>query len=191
VVRDAETSVRERVLWAAREMVQSKGYAGLSYRDLAKEVGIKAASIYYYFPAKADLGAAVARRYWEDAAAVLRAVAEKSPDANGALAAYPELFRRALENGNRLCLCSFMTAEYDDLPEQVREEVQRFTDVQVTWLITALSEAYGGSPAEVEARARSIYAAVAGAQLIARGRSDVAVYDLLIDGYRSAGLLPH
>jgi TetR/AcrR family transcriptional regulator, transcriptional repressor for nem operon len=190
VVRDTETPVREQVLFAAREMVQSKGYAGLSYRELAKQVGIKAASIYHYFPTKADLGAAVARRYWEDALAVLQAVAEESADPAAALAAYPELFRRALENGNRLCLCSFMSAEYDDLPERVRDEVQQFTDVQVTWLTTALSEAYDSPPAEVEARARSIYAAVAGAQLIARGRSDAAIYDHLIDGYRSAGLLP-
>lgn len=191
MVRDAETPVREQILRAARETVQSKGYAGLSYRELAKEVGIKAASIYHYFPSKADLGAAVARRYWEDAAAVLQSVAEESSDPVGALTAYPQLFRRALENGNRLCLCSFMTAEYDDLPEQVREEVQHFTDVQVTWLTTALSKAYDSPPAEVEARARSIYAAVAGAQLIARGRSDAAIYDHLIDGYRSAGLLPN
>jgi TetR/AcrR family transcriptional repressor of nem operon len=191
VVRDTETPVREQVLWAAREMVQSKGYAGLSYRELAKQVGIKAASIYHYFPTKAELGAAVARRYWEDAVAVLQAVAEESADPVAALTEYPKLFRRALENGNRLCLCSFMSAEYDDLPERVRDEVQQFTDVQVAWLTTVLSKTYDSPPAEIEARARSVYAAVAGAQLIARGRSDAAVYDRLIDGYRSAGLLPN
>lgn len=162
----------------------------LPFLELAKQVGIKAASIYHYFPTKADLGAAVARRYWEDAVAVLQGVAEESADPVATLTEYPKLFRRALENGNRLCLCSFMSAEYDDLPERVRDEVQQFTDVQVAWLTTVLSQAYDSPPAEIEARARSVYAAVAGAQLIARGRSDAAVYDHLIDGYRSAGLLP-
>jgi len=33
-------------------------------------------------------------------------------------------------------------------------------------------------------------AAVAGAQLIARSRSDISLYDALIDSYRVAGLLP-
>ena len=36
---------------------------------------------------------------------------------------YPDTFRKSLENGNRICLCSFMSAEYDDLPEPVKKEV--------------------------------------------------------------------
>ena len=53
-----------------------------------------------------------------------------------------------------------------------------------------LSEAKIVRRQESEERARAIFAAVAGAQLIARSRSDVSVYDALIEGYRTAGLLP-
>ncbi|GCD57345.1 hypothetical protein NBRC3222_2682 [Acetobacter pasteurianus NBRC 3222] len=59
-------SSREAILAAARKAAQTRGYNGLNFRELAKEVGIKPASIYYHFPSKADLGMAVARRYWED-----------------------------------------------------------------------------------------------------------------------------
>jgi TetR/AcrR family transcriptional repressor of nem operon len=45
---------------AARRSARAHGYSGLNFRDLASEVGIKAASIYHHFPSKADLGAAVA-----------------------------------------------------------------------------------------------------------------------------------
>ncbi len=62
---------REAILVAAKLTAQAHGYSGLNFRDLAAEVGIKAASIYHHFPSKADLGAAVARRYWEDSAAYL------------------------------------------------------------------------------------------------------------------------
>ena len=65
------SSSKEAILAAARRTAQAHGYSGLNFRDLADEVGIKAASIYHYFPSKADLGAAVARRYWEDTAAIL------------------------------------------------------------------------------------------------------------------------
>jgi TetR/AcrR family transcriptional repressor of nem operon len=44
---------------------------------------------------------------------------------------YPHLFRRSLEKGNRLSLCSFMSAEYDDLPDAVKKEVQAFANVNV------------------------------------------------------------
>ena len=89
-----------------------------------------------------------------------------------------------------MCLCSFMAAEYDDLPEAVRHEVQTFADVNVAWLSRVLSATAGVSAKERDQRARAIFAAIAGAQLIARSRSDISLYDALIDSYRVAGLLP-
>ncbi len=51
---------------AARLTVQDRGYGGLSFRELAKEVGIKSASIHHYFPTKGELGSALAARYTSD-----------------------------------------------------------------------------------------------------------------------------
>jgi TetR/AcrR family transcriptional regulator, transcriptional repressor for nem operon len=183
------SSSKEGILAAARRAAQAHGYNGLNFRDLADEVGIKAASIYYHFPSKADLGAAVARRYWEDTASGLEAMVAETSDPALCLRRYPEVFRKALATGNRMCLCSFMAAEYDDLPEAVKREVQAFADVNVAWLSRLLFAAAVVGAGESEQRARAIFAAVAGAQLIARSRSDIAFYDSLIDGYRAAGLL--
>lgn len=184
------SSAKEAILAAAKRAAQAHGYNGLNFRDLADEVGIKAASIHYHFPSKADLGAAVARRYWEDTASSLEAMVAENPDPVRCLRQYPEMFRKALATGNRMCLSSFMAAEYDDLPEAVKREVQTFGDVNVAWLSALLSAAALVGARESEQRARAIFAAVAGAQLIARSRSDIALYDSLIDGYRAAGLLP-
>jgi TetR/AcrR family transcriptional repressor of nem operon len=181
---------REKILAAAKLVAQSHGYNGLNFRDLAEDVGIRAASIYHHFPSKASLAEAVARRYWEDHAAALDTLSGQSADPVGALRRYPETFRWALENENRMCLSGFMAAEYDDLPEAVKKEVQTFADVNVVWLSKVLSAAHVLSPEEIEGRARAIYAAVAGAQLMARSRSDLALYDDLIDSYRAVGLLP-
>ena len=184
------SSSREAILAAARRTAQAHGYSGLNFRDLADEVGIKAASIYHHFPSKADLGAAVARRYWEDTAAGLESMLAETSEPVRCLRQYPDVFRKSLESDNRMCLCSFMAAEYDDLPEPVKQEVQTFADVNVAWLSRVLSAAAVVSAEESEQRARAIFAAVAGAQLIARSRSDISLYDALIDSYRVAGLLP-
>ncbi|QOZ12572.1 TetR/AcrR family transcriptional regulator [Bradyrhizobium sp. CCBAU 51765] len=184
------SSSKEAILAAARQTAQAHGYSGLSFRDLADQVGIKAASIYHHFPSKAELGAAVARRYWEDTAADLDAMSSEFADPLRRLQEYPSIFRRSLESGNRLCLCSFMSAEYDDLPAEVQKEVQAFADVNVVWLSRNLVATGLVGRKESEARARSIFAAVAGAQLMARSRSDISLFDALIDGYRAAGLLP-
>ncbi len=183
-------STSEAILAAARDSVQAHGFGGLNFRDLAAEVGIKAASIYHHFPSKADLGAAVAKRYWEDAAARLEGVSANAADPKAALHMYPDVFRQSLERENRLCLGSFMSAEFDDLPASVIKEVQTFSDVNVTWLEKRLSEAGIVGSAESEDRARAIFAAVAGAQLMARSRSDISLFDTLIESYRTAGLLP-
>ncbi|HJT14927.1 MAG TPA: helix-turn-helix domain-containing protein, partial [Dongiaceae bacterium] len=57
----AET--RARILDVAQGLIQQRGYNGFSYRDIADEVGIRAPTIHYYFPAKADLAAALVDRY--------------------------------------------------------------------------------------------------------------------------------
>jgi TetR/AcrR family transcriptional repressor of nem operon len=190
VGNQANSNSKERILAAATRIAQAHGYSGLNVRDLAEDVGIKAASIYHHFASKADLGAAVARRYWEDSAAALDALLAEYPDPGHCLRQYPNTFRKALESGNRICLCSFMAAESDDLPEPVKKEVLTFADVNVAWLSKVLSAATMVSSEDSERRARAIFAAVAGAQLIARSRSDVLLYDALIESYRAAGLLP-
>lgn len=182
-------ATKEAVLAAARRKAQAHGYGGLNFRDLADEVGIKAASIYHHFASKAELGAAVARRYWEDTQAELEEITVKETDPVSRLREYPQIFRRSLESGNRLCLGSFMSAEYDDLPEVVKKEVHAFTDVNVAWLGKTLSAAGVASPKKSEERARAIFAAVAGAQLMARSRSDITLFDALIKSYRETGLL--
>src|ERR1700727_2247934 len=134
-------SAREAILEAARRTAQAHGYGGLNFRDIGAEVGIKAASIYHHSPSKADLGAAVAKRYWENTAAALDALSATVGDPIKALEAYPGLFCRSLEEDNRMCLCSFMAAEYDDLPDPVKTEVQAFADVNVAWLAKMLAAA--------------------------------------------------
>jgi TetR/AcrR family transcriptional regulator, transcriptional repressor for nem operon len=183
-------SSREKIMDTATRLAQAHGYGGLSIRDLAAAVGIKASSIYYHFPGKAELAAAVAHRYWEHSVSALDKIWNTYPDPLERLRRYPETFRWALEGDNRMCMASFMGAEYDDLPDMVKNEVHVFSDVNVAWLKKALIVAEAVMEDQAEARAYAIFAAVAGAQLMARGRADIALYDTLIENYRSVGLIP-
>ena len=77
-------------------------------------------------------------------------------DAKAALHRYPEVFQRSLERENRLCLGSFVSAEYDCLPAAVRNEVHTFAEVNVTWLAKGLVGAGIVGPAGKKDRARAI-----------------------------------
>lgn len=181
------TSV-DKILTAATRIAQAHGYGGLNLRALADQVGIKAGSLYHHFPSKADLAAAVARRYAQDSAGVLEALALEAGGPALALARYPETFRRSLENDNRMCLCSFMAAEHDDLPAIVQHEIQAFADINVAWLADMLASGSQSDPRQTTLRASAIFAAVSGAQLMARGKADIALFDAVIDTFRRAGL---
>lgn len=181
---------KDTILDAATKLAQAHGYGGLNLRTLADSLGIKAASLYHHFPSKADLATAVAKRYWEDAAAGLEVIESKTPNPADRLRKFPGTFRKSLENDNRICLCSFMTAEFDDLPEEVKKEVLSFTDVNIAWLSKTLVDAGVVGSKDAKKRAHAIFAAVAGAQLMARGRSDIKLFDALIKNYQAAGLLP-
>jgi TetR/AcrR family transcriptional repressor of nem operon len=181
---------RETILNAARAAAQAHGYGGLSFRELAKQVGIKSASIHYHFPTKGDLAAALARQYTERAQGELEAILKENAEPAVCLKRYIALFRRALENGNRMCLCGILAAGYEDIPDEVRAEVVAFADANVAWLAKVLRQVKGVKGAAKEQWAQAIYAAIGGAQLAARSRGDIATYDWIVAGYRASGLIP-
>ena len=188
----AVTDTRQKILHAARLTVQSLGYAGLSFRELAKEVGIKSASIHYYFPSKGDLVTALAQKYTLDHAIYLDGLLEQRLDRDACLKKYVDVFRATLRNDNRMCLGGIMAAEHDELPPEVRAEVVKFGETNVRWLVRALSlpKKTRTASAAVEKQALAVFAAVLGAQLVARSRGDVTVFDQVVATYRTSGLLP-
>ena len=182
---------REEIMTAARTAAQAHGYHGLNFRDLAAATGVKSASVHYHFPTKADLGAALARRYREEAEETFAAISAAAADPSKRLRQYAAVFRRALENENRMCMCGFMAAETDDLPDAVKAEVKAFGDANVAWLAGVLAAAHPGRSAKANrGHALAVFAAISGAQLIARSRGDVAAYDSIIAAYRASGLIP-
>ena len=188
---DSKADTRQRIMDAAQLAVQALGYNALSFRDLAAAVGVKSSSVHYHFPTKGDLGAALAKRYTDSAAVSLGDLLTSGLDTASCVRQFKAAFRMALENDNRMCLCGIMNAEHDALPLEVRIEVDRFTDVCVAWWAKLLARTTPAAPEDtIEQRALAIFGAIAGAQLVARGRGDISVFDRSMDAYQQAGLLP-
>jgi TetR/AcrR family transcriptional regulator, transcriptional repressor for nem operon len=183
------TDTRELIMATARRMVQARGYNALSFRDLADLVGIKSASVHYHFPTKGMLAAALARRYTEEGVAHLDLLGAAQSSIESLIVEYSKIFRAALVDDNRMCLCGIMAAETGDLPEEVRTEVKAFNDANVAWLSRLLMERRPDmAKPQARSRAAAIFAAMEGAQLVARSRGDVKLFDSIIEAYRQAGL---
>lgn len=121
--------IREELLIAAERHIRLRGYEGFSFRVIAKEVGIKSSSVHYHFPTKADMGAAVARRYCDQFFASL----PKEPqDRTQALAA---AFSSAMRRDAKACLCGVLASVQSSLPPAVGVEAKRFFELAIGYLL--------------------------------------------------------
>ncbi len=185
----APLDTRETIMQTARAAVQAHGYNALSFREIAKDVGVKSASVHYYFPTKGDLAVALAGRYADEAEAYLEQLLESAREHDRMMADYVAVFRAALEQDNRMCLCGMLAAETADLPPAARTEVERFTSVNTKWLIKVLTRRHPRIARNaVEAQALAIFAGIEGAQLVARGSGDVKIFDKIMAAYKAVGL---
>jgi TetR/AcrR family transcriptional repressor of nem operon len=82
-----------------------------------------------------------------------------------------------------------VAVDTDDLPSHVRVEVDRFTSTNTRWLVRVLAARHPNlAQSALEARALAIFAAIEGAQLVARGRKDIQACDQIIEAYSATGL---
>jgi TetR/AcrR family transcriptional repressor of nem operon len=164
-----------RILDIAERLVQTRGFNGFSYADVAAELGITKASLHYHFAGKAELGTALIERYAERFREALRAIDGQGGDALAKLDAYVRIYADVLRN-RRMCLCGMLAADYDTLPESMRDAVVRFFDDNEAWLTGVLHQGdedgslhLGGSASEA---AQALVSGLEGALLVARPYGD-------------------
>jgi TetR/AcrR family transcriptional repressor of nem operon len=170
----------ERILDSAERLVQSRGFNGFSYADIATELGVTKASLHYHFPGKAELGQAVIGRYAVRFAEALEQIDARAGDAPAKLAAYAHIYADVLRD-RRMCLCGMLAADYDTLPQPMRDTVLRFFDDNDAWLANVFEQGQAegslrldGSPREA---ARALVGGLEGALLISRPYDDPARFE--------------
>lgn len=134
------TPSAERIADAAEDLIQTLGYNGFSYEDVARIVGIRKPSVHHHFPTKLELGAVVAQRYTHRFREALLRIEGSHGRAPARLKAYAELFEATYEKSRRLCICGMLGAEVDSLPEEIKAPVFRFFRINLEWLTQVFSE---------------------------------------------------
>ena len=164
----------------AEALVQTRGFNGFSYADIAAEMKITKAALHYHFAGKAELGEALISRYAARFADALTAVDSACAQPAVKLEAYAQLYLEVLRE-KRMCLCGMLAAEYQTLPEPMRAAVLRFFDANETWLQEVLEHGraagtlrFDGSPRDT---ARMIIGSLEGAMLVARPYGDTARFE--------------
>ena len=179
---------RTRLMDAAEQAVRARGADGVSFGDLADEIGIRKASIHYHFPAKTDLLAAIMQRYREQVLAGLEDMAVTRDTAAGRLAGFLDFYRDALGDGGRLCLCVAYSIGLNGLDAETRREITLFRQAVRAWLTRQFEHANADGSltlvTDAAAEAAATLALAEGAQLTARFAEDPALFDQAVALFR-------
>jgi TetR/AcrR family transcriptional regulator, transcriptional repressor for nem operon len=166
-----EADTATRTLDSAERLVQTRGFNGFSYADVAGELGVTKASLHYHFAGKAELGLALIERYAERFVSALERIDASGGDAPSRLGAYTRIYAAVLRDG-RNCLCGMLAADYDTLSQPMRAAVLAFFDENERWLTRVLADGQAdgslrlqGSPRDA---AQALLGGLEGAMLVSR-----------------------
>ncbi|MFM9942474.1 MAG: TetR/AcrR family transcriptional regulator [Hyphomicrobiaceae bacterium] len=159
------TEMTERLLDAAEAAMRARGYHAVSFRELADDLGIKSASVHYYYRQKEDLGLAVVARYRARFFERLSTAAAPARGFDDHLRAFVGVYRAALVGSDRICLCGMLGAECSGLPPTLAAAVADFFKANVDWLVAIMDSK---EPLrERHERATAIVATLQGAMMMA------------------------
>ena len=184
MARTAETGTAERILDVAEALVQSRGFNGFSYADVAESLGISKAALHYHYPGKAELGEALIERYARRFGDALAAVDRDEPDATAKLRAYARLYADVFQD-DRMCLCGMLAAEYATLPKAMQQELRHYFAENERWLAAVLDHgrragelAFKGSAREA---AGLLVSSLEGAMMLARSQGNTKRFGALAE----------
>jgi len=152
----------------AERLIQTRGFNGFSYIDLANEIGIKTASIHYYFKTKDDLAAALVERIHKAHAEGFSNIQASTSSPRKRLQAVIAFFQQYAADG-KFCLCGMMAAELRSVSSHVSSLLNKYFKDFQTWLARQFKDA-GASDAQRQAL--SFLSALEGSLLLARLRGD-------------------
>ncbi len=105
--------------------------------DIAREVGIRTASVHYYFPAKADLGVAVIRMHQARFHEMADELQQADPQ---------ERLQKFLDNystisaANKVCLVGALATAFRTLDEPIQHELKVFAAMILEWMTLVLTD---------------------------------------------------
>jgi TetR/AcrR family transcriptional repressor of nem operon len=121
----------------AQNLCQARGFNAFSYRDIAKKLGIKTASIHYHYPTKADLGEALLVRYRQKFASELTKIRAENDDPRKQLKDFAGLIEN-IRRDDKLCLCAMLSSDFDSLSPAMKKQLREFFCDAEAWIEACL-----------------------------------------------------
>jgi TetR/AcrR family transcriptional repressor of nem operon len=182
-------TTHQKLIDAARHLIQTRGYNGFSYADVAEQVQVRKASIHHHFPSKSDLAMAVVEESRALIVGQTRALAGGAFDPEEQLAMYTGYWERCIADASApFCVAGMLATELTTLPTELADLVRaHFRDLS-NWLEIVLTKGAQSGLFDIQSSARveaeSFMSTVYGAMLTARAYGDPKVFaEIVGNGY--------
>ncbi|MDH6212897.1 TetR/AcrR family transcriptional regulator [Streptomyces pseudovenezuelae] len=141
------SDAREKVLGAARTLIEGRGYSALGVAEICKAAGVPKGSFYYFFESKEALALAVVDEHWAGQRRDWTRILGGDGEPLGRLRQLfeeTEAGQRAVQQGCGTvsgCLFGNLTLELSNQTEAVRIRLQEIFDAQVDMVEAVVAEA--------------------------------------------------
>jgi TetR/AcrR family transcriptional repressor of nem operon len=179
------TTTQQKLIDSARHLIQTRGYNGFSYADVAEEVQVRKASIHHHFPGKSDLARAVVEQSRALIVEQTRSLGGGAFDPEEQLRMYTGYWEKCIADASApFCVAGMLASELPTLPADLASEVQaHFRDLS-NWLEIVLTQGAQSGRFELQGSARqeaeSFMAMVYGAMLAARAYGDPKIFGEIV-----------
>jgi TetR/AcrR family transcriptional repressor of nem operon len=182
-------TTHQKLIDAARHLIQTRGYNGFSYADVAEQVQVRKASIHHHFPSKSDLAMAVVEESRALIVGQTRTLAGGAFDPEEQIAMYTGYWEKCIADATApFCVAGMLAAELTTLPTELADLVRaHFRDLS-NWLEIVLTKGAQLGLFDIQSSARveaeSFMSTVYGAMLTARAYGDPRVFaEIVGNGY--------
>lgn len=131
-------STRHEALSCGQKLLQTQGFNGFSFQDIADSLGIRKASLHYHFKSKQDLALALIEDFQSRFSLWTTKVEQKNDSEQVQL--YLELFSSMLQDHKKVCPVGAFCLEIQSLDAEVIRSLQAFFELQRKWLVKRISK---------------------------------------------------
>ena len=176
-------TTREQLLTVAADLLQRVGYASFSFRDLAEAVGIRAASVHYHFPTKADLGLALIDWFRAQSDPQMAALCQAYPNVRERLLALAEQVAEHTCTNGKSCPINLLLSEFSVLPENLQIKVRAWVDDclagMAAWLDQGRQAGELTFPGDAIYQARLVWSVIEHGTQLSRTQADQSFRSLI------------
>ena len=133
--KSQKKDTKTQIMDLAEKAIIQGGYSAFSFRELAAQIGIKSASVHYHFPTKGDLTVSIMRRYKERFSNELPDVATTDASVTQLINGFIDGFKAKVVENQNMSLCTMLTTDTHQLPEDVKQELAEFYHIKLDWTL--------------------------------------------------------